>query len=84
MNVQEAITLFRYYQQLHHRKRTIDSYQALVGAFEKAYGNRSLESLQSDAIYQFLDHFTEGSTKSTRRVTLCIISTSSSASAAII
>ena len=68
MNVQEAVTLFRYYQQSHHRKRTIDSYQTLVGTFEKAYGNRSLESLQPDEMYQFLEHFTEGGAKSTRRL----------------
>jgi integrase len=68
MNVQEAVTLFRYYQQSHHRKRTIDSYQTFVGTFEKAYGNRSLESLQPDEMYQFLEHFTEGAAKSTRRL----------------
>jgi integrase len=68
MNVQEAVTLFRYYQQSHHRRRTIDSYQTLVGTFEKAYGNRSLESLQPDEMYQFLEHFTEGAAKSTRRL----------------
>ena len=66
MNVKEAITLFRYYQQSHHRKRTIDSYQTLLGAFEKTFGNRSLDSLQSDEMYQFLEHFTEGAAKSTR------------------
>ena len=68
MNVQEAVSLFRYYQQSHHKKRTIDSYQTLVGTFEKAYGNRSLESLQPDETYQFLEHFTEGAAKSTRRL----------------
>jgi integrase/recombinase XerD len=68
MNVNEAITLFRYYQQSHHRKRTIDSYQAFMGTFEQVYGNRSLDSLQSDEMYQFLEHFTEGSAKSTRRL----------------
>jgi integrase len=68
MDVKESITLFRYYQQSHHRQRTIDSYQALLGAFEQAYGNRSLDSLQSDEMYQFLEHFTEGSAKSTRRL----------------
>ena len=71
MNVKEAITLFRYYQQSHHRKRTIDSYQTLVGAFEQAYGNRSLESLQSDEIYQFLENFTEGVSQINEKVTLC-------------
>jgi integrase/recombinase XerD len=68
MIIKEATTLFRYYQQSHHRKRTIDSYQTLVGTFEKAYGNRSLESLQPDEMYQFLEHFTEGAAKSTRRL----------------
>jgi integrase len=68
MNAKEAIILFRYYQQSHHRKRTIDSYQALLGTFEQAYGSRSLDSLQSDEMYQFLEHFTEGSAKSTRRL----------------
>jgi len=34
MNVKEAVILFRYYQQSHHRKRTIDSYQTLLSIFE--------------------------------------------------
>jgi integrase len=68
MNVNEAIILFRYYQQSHHRKRTIDSYQTLLSFFEKKHGDRSIESLQSDEMYQFLEHFTEGSAKSTRRL----------------
>lgn len=68
MNVKEAIILFRYYQQSHHRKRTINSYQTLLRVFEQTRGNRSLGSLQPDEIYQFLEHFTEGSAKSTRRL----------------
>ena len=68
MNIKEAIILFRYYQQSHHRKRTIDSYQTLLSAFERIYGNRSLESLQSDEIYQFLENSTTNSAKSTRRL----------------
>ena len=68
MNVNEAITLFRYYQQSHHRKRTIDSYQTLLSVFEHTYGNRSLESLQSDEIYQFLENIYARSAKSTRRL----------------
>jgi integrase len=68
MNVQEAVTLLRYYQQSHHRKRTIDSYQTLLSVFEHTYGNRSLESLQSDEIYQFLENISARSAKSTRRL----------------
>ena len=71
MNLQEAMTLFRYYQQSHHRKRTIDSYQALVGTFEKAYGNRSLESLQPDEIYQFLEKYLRTVSQINEKVTLC-------------
>ena len=68
MNVKEAITLFRYYQQSHHRKRTIDSYQTLLSVFEQTYGNRSLESLQPDEMYQFLESISARSAKSTRRL----------------
>ena len=68
MNVKEAIILFRYYQQSHHRKRTIDCYQTLLSAFERIYGDRSLDSLQSDEIYQFLENSTTNSAKSTRRL----------------
>jgi len=68
MNINEAITLFRYYQQSHHRKRTIDSYQTLLSVFEQKHGDHSLDSLQPDEMYQFLEHFTEGSAKSTRRL----------------
>ena len=68
MNVKEAVTLFRYYQQSHHRKRTIDSYQTFLSAFEQAHGNRSLESLQPDEIYQFLENIAKCSAKSTRRL----------------
>jgi integrase len=68
MNVKEAIILFRYYQQSHQRKRTIDSYQTLLSAFERIYGDRSLDSLQSDEIYQFLENSTTNSAKSTRRL----------------
>lgn len=57
MNVKEAIILFRYYRQFHHRKRTIDSYQTFLVVFEQTYGNRTLDSLQSDEMYQFLEHF---------------------------
>ena len=68
MHVKEAVTLFKYYQQSHHRKRTIDSYQTLLSVFEQAYGSRSLDSLQSDEIYQFLENTTQSSAKSTRRL----------------
>jgi integrase len=68
MNVKEAIVLFRYYQQSHHRKRTIDSYHTLLGTFDRIFSERSLDSLQSDEVYQFLENTTEGSAKSTRRL----------------
>jgi len=71
MNVKEAVILFRYYQQSHHRKRTIDSYQTLLSVFEQAYGSRSLDSLQSDEIYQFLEPFHRRFSQIHQEVTLC-------------
>jgi hypothetical protein len=68
MNVQDAITLSRYYQQSCHRRRTVDSYQTLLSVFEQAHGNRPLESLQPDEIYQFLESISARSAKSTRRL----------------
>ena len=68
MHVKEAVTLFKYYQQSHHRKRTIDSYQTLLSTFDRLFAERSLDSLQSDEVYQFLENTTEGSAKSTRRL----------------
>ena len=68
MHVKEAVTLFRSYQQSHHRKRTIDSYQTLLSTFDRLFAERSLDSLQSDEIYQFLENTTQTSAKSTRRL----------------
>jgi len=68
MTVKEAITLFKYYLQSNHRRRTIESYSYLLGRFEKIHAERSVDSLGSDEIFQFLESFTQGLAKSTRRL----------------
>ncbi|MGD0236094.1 MAG: site-specific integrase [Syntrophorhabdales bacterium] len=68
MNVKEAITLFRYYQQSNHRKRTIESYRHMLQRFGHLYAGRSLDSMKSDELYQFLEHITGNAAKSTRRL----------------
>jgi hypothetical protein len=68
MNVKKAVIVFRYYQQSHHRERTIDSYQTLLGTFHLLFDERSLDSPQSNEVYQFLENTTQSSAKSTRRL----------------
>jgi integrase/recombinase XerD len=68
MTVKEAITLFKYYLQANHRRRNIESYSYLFGRFEKIHSERSVDSLGSDEIFQFLESFTQGLAKSTGRL----------------
>jgi integrase len=68
MIAKEAITLFKYYLQSNHRRRTIESYNNLLCRFEKIHAGRSLDSIGADEIFQFLESFTQNLTKSTRRL----------------
>ena len=64
----EAITLFKYYLQANHKKRTIESYSPLVDKFETIYNQRLLEDISADEIFQFLENVTKNLSKSTRRL----------------
>ncbi len=68
MTAKEAITLFKFYQESNHRKRTAESYRSLLGYFESAFFNRDLDSIKSDEIYHFLERITHSLAKSTRRL----------------
>jgi len=68
MSVKEAISLFRFYQQSNHRKRTADSYRFLLQHFESLYSDRDLDSIKPDEIYHFLEQMTKTLSKSTRRL----------------
>lgn len=68
MNAKEAISLFRYYQQSNHRKRTAESYRSLLQHFDSLFSDRDLDSIKPDEIYHFLERMTHDSAKSTRRL----------------
>jgi len=68
MNTKEAISLFRYYQQSNHRKRTADSYRFLLQHFDSFFSDCDLDFIKPDEIYHFLEQMTRDSSKSTRRL----------------
>jgi integrase/recombinase XerD len=68
MTIQEAITLFKYYLQANHKKRTIESYNLLFARFGAIYAQRSLEDISPDEIFHFLESMTQNLSKSTRRL----------------
>jgi integrase/recombinase XerD len=68
MSIKEALSLFRYYQQSNHRKRTVESYRWLLQSFDSLFGKRELESVKSDEVYQFLESITRTLARSTRRL----------------
>lgn len=64
----EAVTIFKYYLQSNHKKRTIESYNPLIDKFETIYKQKSLEDISSDEVFQFLENVTHSLSKSTRRL----------------
>lgn len=68
MNMNEAISLFQYDQKNNLKQRTINSYEYLLRRFESLYAERSIESIRTDEILQFLEDLTLHDAKSTRRL----------------
>ena len=68
MITKEAITLFRYYLQSNHKKKTIESYNPVFDKFDAIYAQRQLEDISPDEIFQFLENMTHNHSKSTRRL----------------
>lgn len=68
MDIKEATSLFRYYQQSNRRKRTRESYRFLLQRLEFLLGTRELDSIKPDEIYHFLESILGESAKSTRRL----------------
>jgi integrase/recombinase XerD len=68
MNVKEAVSLFRFYQQSNHRRRTAESYRFLLQSLDVLFANQSIEALRPDEIYNFLERMTRDLAKSTRRL----------------
>ncbi|HET6459188.1 MAG TPA: tyrosine-type recombinase/integrase [Syntrophales bacterium] len=69
MTTKEAITLFKYYIQSNHKRRTIESYTLLLERFNAIHAERSLEDISPDEIFHFLERsVTQKLSKSTRRL----------------
>jgi len=68
MTTNESITLFKYYLQANHKRRTIDSYSLLLDRFMTIYAQRMLVDITADEIFHFLESFTQNLSKSTRRL----------------
>jgi integrase len=68
MDVKEAVSLFRFYQQSNHRRRTRDSYLFLLQHFDALYADRPIDAIRPDEVYDFLERMTRDLAKSTRRL----------------
>ena len=68
MTSKEAITLFNYYLQANHKRRTLESYRVILDRFAALYGQRSLDAITPDEIFHFLETLTQNLAKSTRRL----------------
>ena len=68
MTTKEAVTLFKNHQRSGLKQRTQQSYNYLLHRFETLFGDRPVESIGPEEIYQFLEALTEQSSKSTRRL----------------
>jgi len=68
MTTQEAITLFKYYLQANHKRRTLESYRVCLDRFAELFAQRSLDAITPDEIFHFLEHLTKNLAKSTRRL----------------
>jgi len=50
------------------KKNTVKSYQALLSRFNQDFGERSIESVTTDEILEFLNQITEGRKQQTKRI----------------
>jgi integrase len=67
MTTKEAITLFKYYLQANHKKRTIASYDLVLDRL-MANAQKPLADISSDEIFNLLESMTQNLSKSTRRL----------------
>ncbi len=68
MKIKEAIRLFKHHQKTRLKEKTRRTYRHLLKHFETQFGDCVLESIESEALYEFLESLTEGLSKETRRL----------------
>jgi integrase/recombinase XerD len=67
MNTSTALKIFRDYQRSNLKPSTVIDYRYLLDTFEELFGERDLESISSEEIFQFLEILTENNSKATKR-----------------
>jgi integrase/recombinase XerD len=68
MTILKAIEDFKHYQKTSLKKRTQEGYKRLLESFQSEYGNREIESVKAEELCRFLESFTEGLARATRRL----------------
>jgi len=68
MTIQKAIEHFRDHQRTSLKKRTQEGYKKLLERFHGEFGNREVESIRAEEVCRFLETFTEGLARATRRL----------------
>jgi hypothetical protein len=58
MTTKEAITLFKYYLQSNHKRRTVDSYNLLLDRFNAIHEEKALDGTSPDEIFHFPEDMT--------------------------
>jgi len=68
MTIQKAIEHFKDHQRTSLKKRTQEGYKKLLEYFQSEFGDRDVESIKAEELCRFLETFTEGLARATRRL----------------
>jgi integrase/recombinase XerD len=68
MTIQKAIEHFKNHQRTSLKKRTREGYKKLLEHFQSEFGVREFESIKAEELCQFLETYTEGLARATRRL----------------
>jgi integrase len=68
MTIKKAIEHFKQHQKTSLKKRTQAGYKKLLESFQFEFGNREVESIKAEELCRFLETFTDGLARATRRL----------------
>jgi integrase/recombinase XerD len=68
MTIQKAIEHFKQHQRTSLKKRTQEGYKKLLEIFQGEFNDREVESIKAEELCRFLETFTEGLARATRRL----------------
>jgi integrase len=68
MTIQKTIEHFKQHQRTSLKKRTQEGYKKLLESFQSEFRDREVESIKAEELCRFLETFTEGLARATRRL----------------